>query len=173
MITPEDGVGYEWTDKHGDKWITTQCEDPTICVTLSTFRGGLGGIHWYARIRATTPKLFDIAEQKVYTCGGYGDDAPTFYEYTIDAEREMDEPEFDEGGDEIGYDGVTSRHNTPEQAMEATVNTLKKEFCDGPSVKWVVKFDSWGDVLQKKEFFLHELDTEILSSQIEVYDEYL
>lgn len=159
-LTPFTTCRLKWKGRDGNTYKYRRRDNPNIRVSISTYVGSIGAMHYYGRVKGNNPDVYCVEENKYYSLGGYGDDKPELYGvFEFDARRVLTEIEEDMSGETIGDIGdTTQRFNTPEEAFRAAIKSVRESFADTKTRHWVVQFEYCGPKLEDKEFRLNGLD---------------
>ena len=159
-VTPYTNVGIAWNDKHGVRYKLRRTKHPTILISIRTYVGCPGAIHYYGHVKGDKAEIYDTVEQQTYSMAGYGDEAPRNESFDFDARRVLRRPEKDLSGDVVCKVGEsTGRFNLPQDAFEECLDLAVEKFKDGPCyLYWKVRFDYCGDELDRGEYRLSDLE---------------
>ena len=135
-------LGWQWHDDEGRLCTTgTRMHNSgkrEATLVESTFVGtcAIGAMHYYARIKVSTPGWQNEGKGADCTCGGYGGKAqPRMEPISIDAERVLTKLEKDMDGRPVGRIGEkTYRFNDEASARAAGIKVFLENF--GPG--WVL-----------------------------------
>ena len=172
-ITPLTKTRLRWRGRDGDEYRFRRRGPGTITITYSTYVGGmaLGAMHYYCRVRADRPDVFNITEGRSYSMAGYGPECPNLDAYHFDAERVITKFEKDLSGQKLGDIGeTTGRFNDPHEAVRAGIEVTLANFADTKRTYWIVHFNYCGDDLEGVDFRLSDLeDIDAIMERVEFY----
>lgn len=152
-ISPHFMLGTTWIGNDGHTYKLRRQDHPYLTISITSYIGSLGAMHYYARINGEKPEIYDADEKQYYMCGGYGDNKPCLYGiFSFDALRILTSIELDMSNEPLGDIGdETGKFNSPLEAFDAAIDAALENFRDTKRLHWDVKFESCGEELDYKE----------------------